>query len=91
MYLERVERTKAIRIRRQIYARSQSFHSLQKQKTSNMFWRADKIARANWTEIKRMLNCLSGAERLSYYNNAHAIESGRIKWILLRLKELVEQ
>lgn len=51
----------------------------------------DKIAKANWTQIKQMLTSLSRAERLSYYNNAYAIEHGRITWILLRLKQLVEQ
>jgi hypothetical protein len=47
-----------------------------------------KIATANWTQIKQMLTCLLRAERLSHYNNAYAIESGRIQRILLRLKEL---
>jgi hypothetical protein len=51
----------------------------------------NKIATANWTEIKQMLTCLSRAERVSHYNNARAIESGRIQRILLRLKKLVEQ
>jgi hypothetical protein len=59
--------------------------------TYKMTYDANKIATANWTEIKQMLTCLSRAERVSHYNNAHVIESGRIQWILLRLKELVQQ
>ncbi len=59
--------------------------------TYQMTYNPDKIAKANWTQIKQMLTSLSRAERLSEYNNAYAIEYGRVKWILLRLKELVEQ
>ena len=51
----------------------------------------NKIATANWTQIKQMLTCLLRAERISHYNNAYAIETGRIQRILLRLKEIVEQ
>lgn len=59
--------------------------------TYKLTYDANKIATANWTEIKQMLTCLARAERLSLYNNAYAIEHGRIQWILLRLKQLVEQ
>jgi len=31
--------------------------------TYQMIWDADKIAKANWSQIKQMLICLSGAER----------------------------
>ena len=48
-----------------------------------------KVATANWKEIKQMLTCLARAERLSIYNNARAIESGRVRQILLRMKQLV--
>ncbi len=70
------------------YAEDCNYKTLE---TYKMTLDANKIATANWTEIKQMLTCLAGAERISYYNHAHAIESGRIKWILLRLKQLVEQ
>lgn len=51
----------------------------------------EKIAKANGTQIQQMFNSLARAERLSDYNNADAIEHGHVKWILLRLKELLEQ
>jgi len=59
--------------------------------TSIMSWSPDKIAKANWTQIKQMLTYIARAERLSLYQYALAIEKNRIKWILLRLKELVEK
>lgn len=59
--------------------------------THSMACDPDKIAAANWTQIKQMLTCILGAERISEGANGYAIESGRIKWILLRLKKLVEQ
>ncbi|CAF1255829.1 unnamed protein product [Adineta steineri] len=60
-------------------------------KTFKITYDTNKIATANWTEIKQMLSSVSRAERLSDYNHARAIEDGRIQRILLRLKQLVEQ
>jgi hypothetical protein len=71
-----------------IYAADYNYDRLA---TYKMTYDANKIATANWTEIKQMLTCLARSERVSHYNNAQAIESGRIQRILLRLKELVEQ
>jgi hypothetical protein len=46
--------------------------------TYKMAYNDNMIAMANWTEVKQMLTCLSRVERVSLYNNARAIESGRI-------------
>ena len=71
-----------------IYAADYNYDVLETYKTAHD---DDKIATADWTEIKQMLTCLSRAERISYYTNARSIESARIHRILLRLEELVEQ
>ena len=58
--------------------------------TYRMTYDAQMIEKANWTQIKQMLTCIARAERLSMYQYAHAIEKNHIKWILNRLKQLIQ-
>ena len=71
----------------EMYAADNNYNMLE---TYKMAHDDKQIATANWTQIKRMLTCLSRAERISLNNNARAIESSRIQRILLRLKELAK-
>jgi hypothetical protein len=51
----------------------------------------EKVATANWKEIRQMLSSISRAERLSHFNYGAKIQCGDIRRILLRMKELAEQ
>ena len=51
----------------------------------------EKVATANWKEIRQMLTCMVRSDRVSFYAQADAIQSGRIRQILLRIKKLAEQ
>jgi hypothetical protein len=51
----------------------------------------EKIAKANWNEIRQMFTCINSSGRFSYYTTyVHAITHGYIRLILLRMKELTE-
>jgi hypothetical protein len=59
--------------------------------TLKMSENPEKIATANWKQIRDMLMCISRTERLSEYTRSRAIKSGRIRLLLLRMKELAKQ
>jgi hypothetical protein len=50
----------------------------------------EKVATANWKEIRQMLSCISRAERLLIFHYTSKIKFGDIRRILLRMKELAE-
>jgi hypothetical protein len=59
--------------------------------TYTMSQDSEKIAKANWNEIRQMFTCLHRSGRFSYYTTyAGAITHGYIRLILLRMKELTE-
>ena len=65
-----------------IYDRGRIFH---------LKYNHEKIAKANWKQIKQMLALLSSHVKFASFNDPSGIESCHVKMILLRIKELVEQ
>ena len=59
--------------------------------TDRMTYDLEKIATANWKEIRQMLSYMLRVERLSSFTYSSAIKSGRMQQILLRMKKLAEQ